>query len=139
MKQLFYVPIKDAMDGDMKYSRAIHTPQYEPSTHAPNIAELYKYTKYAELMCNINNSNVTEDEKKFLRLAASRHIVFNYAKIADYYAHASPEMQELMEQSALVILDIDDAIAYGYVKLSKKMDQLVSEAKQRSLELPKDD
>ena len=62
-------------------------------------------------------------------MAASRHIVFNYAKIADYYAHADKEMQELMEQSALVILDIDDAIANGYVKLSKDIEKLISESK----------
>ena len=75
---------------------------------------------------------MSEEEKKFLRFAASRHIVFNYALIADYYAHASAEMQGLMEQSALVILDINDAIANGYVKLSEKMKQLVEEEKQRS-------
>ena len=34
-----------------------------------------------------------------------------------------------MEQSALVILDIDDAIANGYVKLSARMNQLVEEAR----------
>jgi hypothetical protein len=58
--------------------------------------------------------------------------VFNYSLIADYYAHATPEMQDLMEQSALVILDIDDAIANGYVKLSAKMQQLVEEEKERA-------
>ena len=79
-------------------------------------------------MANIKNSNVSEEEKKFLKLAASRHIVFNYAKIADYYAHASKEMQELMEQSALVILDIDDAIANGYVKLSKDIERILEES-----------
>ena len=62
-------------------------------------------------------------------MAASRHIVFNYAKIADYYAHSNEEMQELMEQSALVILDIDDAIANGYVKLSKDIEKLIDSSK----------
>ena len=40
-------------------------------------------------------------------------------KIADYYAHSNTDMQNLMEQSALVILDVDDAIANGYIKFSK--------------------
>ena len=84
---------------------------------------------FSWLLRNINNSTVSEEEKKFLKMAAARHIVFNYSKIADYYAHANKEMQELMEQSALVILDIDDAIANGYVNLSAKMKQLVDEAK----------
>ena len=52
--------------------------------------------------------------------------MFNYSLIADYYAHASKEMQELMEQSALVILDIDDAIANGYVKLSSDIEKIMN-------------
>ena len=59
------------------------------------------------------------------RLAATRHIVFNYAKIADYYAHAGEEMQNLMEKSALVLIDIDDAIANGYIQLSKDIDEIM--------------
>jgi hypothetical protein len=57
------------------------------------------------------------DEKNFLLDAARRHNVFNYEKIADYYAHATPEMQNLMERSALVIIDFEKAIQLGYVKL----------------------
>lgn len=126
---LFEVERKTAMGDDTKYSRAIKVPQYNPSEIKPHIDSLIDYNKYSKLLADIKNSSVSEEEKKFLKLAASRHIVFNYARIADYYAHADKEMQELMEQSALVILDIDDAIANGYVKLSAKMNQLVDEAR----------
>ena len=126
---LFHVDKKTAMGDDTKYSRAIRTPQYVPSEEKPPISSLMDYSKYAKLLYNINHSNVSDEEKQFLRLAAGRHVVFNYAKVADYYAHADKEMQELMEQSALIILDIDDAIANGYVTLSAKMKQLVDEAK----------
>ena len=132
MKQLFFVPVKEAMGDDKKYSRAIKIPQYNPSEEVPKLESMLDLEKYSKLIYAINKSNVSEEEKKFLRFAASRHIVFNYALIADYYAHASSEMQDLMEQSALVILDINDAIANGYVKLSEKMKQLVEEEKQRS-------
>jgi hypothetical protein len=131
MKQLFYVPLKDAMGDDTKYSRAIKIPQYNPSKDTPNISSLINLDKYSKLVAAINKSDVSEEEKKFLKFAATRHIVFNYALIADYYAHTTSEMQELMEQSALVILDIDDAIANGYVKLSAKMKQLIEEEKKR--------
>lgn len=114
---------------DLKYSKKIEVPQYLPSREKPNIESLTDYTKYSKLIRDINNSTVSEEEKKFLKFAAARHIVFNYAKIADYYAHASAEMQELMEQSALIILDIDDAISNGYVKLSKDIEKLISESK----------
>ena len=132
MKSLFYTDAKTAMGDDTKYSRAIKVPQYVPSKVCPDISGLAITEKYGKLIANINKSNVSEEEKKFLKLAASRHIVFNYSLIADYYAHATPEMQELMEQSALVILDINDAIANGYVTLSAKMQQLVDEEKERA-------
>lgn len=134
MKQLFYAPVKSAMGEDTKYSRAITIPQYKPSEKKPHLEELFDCAKYSQLMKNINESNVSDDEKQFLRFAASRHISFNYAKIADYYAHSDKEMQELMEQSALVILDIEDAMMNGYVNLSKKMAQLVEEAKKKKEE-----
>lgn len=133
MKELFPVNRKSAMGDDTKYSRAIKIPQYTPSKVVPHIESLVDTTKYRELIRNINQSNVDEDQKRFLRLAAGRHVAFNYMRIADYYAHTSPEMQELMEQSALIILDIDDAIVNGYVKLSKRMEELVAEFKSRRL------
>lgn len=129
---LFNAPKKSAMGDDTKYSRAIKAPQYVPSKEKPHISSLTDMQKYTSLIAKINKSNVSEDEKKFLRFAASRHIAFNYALIADYYAHSDKEMQTLMEQSALVILDIDDAIANGYVALSEKMKQLVQEEKERA-------
>lgn len=60
-------------------------------------------------------------QKKFLRFGAYRHLCFNYSKIAEYYAHANKEMQELMEDSALVIIDFEDAIAKGYVQMSEQV------------------
>lgn len=130
MKQISFIKGKQLMDGDDKYSRAIRTPQYNPSKTKPNVAELCNHEKYSKLLRDIEKSNVSDEEKKFLKLAASRHIVFNYSKIADYYAHSSAEVQRLMEQSALVILDIDDAVANGYVRLSDRLNQLIDENKE---------
>lgn len=119
------------MGDDRKYSRAVRVPQYEPSTDKPDIHSLYNVEKYNRLVARIKKSSVSEEEKKFLLFAASRHIVFTYSRIADYYANSEKEMQELMEESALVILDMDDAIANGYVALSEKMQQLIDEEKER--------
>ena len=119
---------ENLVNADGKYVATIQVPQYIPSDKQPSLQELYNSKKYSELIAEINKSSVSEEEKNFLRLAASRHIVFNYAKIADYYAHATPEVQRLMESSALVILDVDDAIAKGYVRLSDKMKELLDNA-----------
>lgn len=112
---------------DKKYTTKVGVPQYLPSAECPRLDSLVNMTKYKELLRNINASHVSEEEKEFLRLAATRHLVFTYSKVADYYAHASKEMQELMEQSALVIIDINDAIANGYVKLSKNIKKIMEE------------
>lgn len=113
---------------DDKYVKKVQIPQYLPNSIKPKLYELCDLSKYKELLKNINLSSLNEDEKEFLKLAATRHIVFNYSKIADYYANSDAETQVLMEQSALVILDINDAIANGYVKLSKNIKKILEES-----------
>ena len=112
---------------DDKYSTSVGVPQYLPSAECPSIFQLVDDRKYKELIHNIEIADISEDKKAFLRMAAARHLVFNYSKIADYYAHSDATMQDLMEQSALVILDIDDAIANGYVKLSTELEKIMLE------------
>lgn len=115
-------------DENKKYSKKILAPQYVPSNVCPNIQELFNAEQYSKLVRDIKQSKVSPEEKEFLLKAATRHIIFRYDKIADYYAHASKEMQELMEHSALVIIDFDDAIANGYVRLSKAIDDIVGDS-----------
>lgn len=110
---------------DLTYTTKVGIPQYLPSQEKPDILALCDERKVLKLIDEINASNVTAEEKRFLIKAASRHYVFNYSRIADYYAHSSKEMQELMEKSALVLIDIDDAIANGYVELSSFIKNLM--------------
>ena len=69
----------------------------------------------------VYNHSLNKEHKEFLKLSATRHIVFNYEKIADMYAHSEKQMQEHMENSALVIIDFEKAIELGYVKLSEEI------------------
>lgn len=85
---------------------------------------MYDGFKEKTLIDEIERSNVTDEEKEFLISAAHRHCRFNFTAIAEYYAHATAEMQRLMEESALVIIDVNDAIANGYVRLSKGIEAL---------------
>ena len=57
----------------------------------------------------------------FLTAAATRHSVFNFDLIADYYSHSKPDLQQLMEDSALVIIDYDAAIANGFVNINRDL------------------
>ena len=88
-------------------------------------SDLYDDAKQKELESEILfETQITAEERAFLILASMRHVVFNYRNIAEYYAKASKPMQELMEKSALVIIDYKDAIANGYAKVSKRLREL---------------
>ena len=104
-------------EDDQKYSSKIEAPIYEPKNTKPHIMELCDKSKTHRLIKEIDQSSLSYEEKNFLIDAAKRHSVFNYEKIADYYAHSSIEMQKLMERSALIIIDFEKAIQYGFVKL----------------------
>jgi len=103
------------------YTKKVEVPVYVPKYEKPNIFELFNHKKTLELLQNIEKSNLTIEEKKFLTLAAYRHTVLYFDKIADYYAHSNKEMQELMEQSALVIIDFDKAIENGFAVLNNEL------------------
>ena len=111
---------------DNPYTTKINIPQYEIKGEEPEISELCDCTKTEELIKEIESANITKEQKDFLIKSAQRHLGFNYSKIAEYYAHQNKEMQELMEKSALVIIDYDDAIKNGYTELKKEID-LISE------------
>jgi hypothetical protein len=106
---------------ESEYVTHIKLPTYEPKNNKPDLIELVDKTKTSRLINGINQSKISDDEKSFLINAAQRHNVFNYQKIADYYAHASPEVQKLMERSALVIIDFNKAYSYGYIKLANEL------------------
>ena len=106
-------------DDDNPYTKLVATPIYEITGEKPAISDLYDTEKYKSLISEIEKANIPQAEKDFLSIAAQRHIVFRYDKIAEFYAHSTPETQQLMENSALVIIDFQKAIELGYVKLAK--------------------
>ena len=103
---------------ESQYTSKISTPNYEPKNKKPHVLELFDDSKTKRLINEINSSNLDQSEKNFLIEAARRHTIFNYSKIADYYAHSSQEVQHLMEKSALVIIDFEKAFELGFVKLA---------------------
>jgi hypothetical protein len=118
----FEIEPADKYDNDESdYSQKIESPIYEIKGEKPAITELVDTTKTKELTKKIKNSNLPEELKSFLSTAALRHNVFNYAKIAEYYAHADAEMKSLMEDSALVIIDFNKAIESGFVILTEEL------------------
>jgi hypothetical protein len=90
---------EEALDEDSPYTNKTNAPIYEPTGEIP------------------------DDVKAFLLSAAHRHTAFNYSKIADYYATAPTEIQSLFEDSALVIIDFEQAIQNGFVKLDQSVEE----------------
>lgn len=109
------------------YTAKIEIPHYEITGKEPDIKDLYDDTKTKQLIDKINNSEAKPEIKDFLIKAAQRHLVFNYSNIAEFYAHQNKEVQELMEESALVIIDTENAIRNGYMELIKGIDTLIEQ------------
>lgn len=103
---------------DDKYTLKVKIPQYEITGECPEISDMLDSSKADELIQEVEATDIPEEIREFLIQAARRHNVFNYRNIAEYYAHAEPEVQKLFEKSALVIIDVNDAIANGYVQLA---------------------
>ena len=109
------------------YTAKVEAPIYKPTGEKPELSDLADERKFQELLRQIESSKVSEQEKEFLRTAARRHIVFHYQKVAEYYAHAEKEMQELMEASALVVIDFKKSIELGFTKLTESIASQMAE------------
>ncbi len=103
------------------YSSRVTSPIYKITGEKPKTSELYDLSKTQELLNEIASKKLPEDVKLFLQFATYRHIVFNYENIAEYYAHCPSETQDLIENSALVIIDFKKAIEKGFVLLSDEV------------------
>ena len=119
---------EDDINNDL-LSKNIKAPTYKVTEKKPKITELLDTTRPDNLIEKImhyqrENNNITEEEVNFLTNAALRHTVFNYSKIADYYAHSNKDIQNFMEESALVLIDFDKAIENGFVELTEKLKEL---------------
>lgn len=111
------------------YSKSMKHIQYVPTMREKVSAEsCYNIKKYEELKKEIQEKDLPKDIKKMLLLAATRHIVFNYQLLAEFYSQAEKDVQELMEKSGLVIIDFDDAMENGYVELTETLKELKYEA-----------
>lgn len=111
-----------------QYAIKVETPIYEPTGEEPPVEELADDAKAAELLERVESADIPEEARDFLRVAAARHVRFDYGKIAEWYCHAPPEIQRLMEESALVIIDFDKAVEGGYVRVCERLRGIAGDA-----------
>ena len=124
----------DFLEEEEKKEESIYTekadvPQYEIKGDNPSLDQLCDTGKYKALIEEIemNRDEIGDEVAEFLEFAAARHIRFNYGAIAEYYAHASEEVQELMERSALVIIDMENAMRNGYVEMRTALEGMIED------------
>lgn len=105
------------------YTSKIDAPIYEPSDQKPIPSELRDRTKADQLIKEIKKAKLSKEIEDVLCDAAERHVVFRFDKLADFYAHSSQDIQNLMEESALVVIDFNKAIENGFVNLESNLDE----------------
>jgi len=115
---------------DNTYSRKIEAPTYEPTGEEPAIGDCVDTESVERLLAEIDNSNVSEEQKTMLRVCAYRHARINFENMAEYYAHQGEEMQNLMESNALVVIDYDKALQNGFVEMTKRLLELAPDAQE---------
>jgi hypothetical protein len=112
------------------YTDKVEVPPYAKIGDKPQLSQCYDDEYCGKLLKAIDASDLPENDKHFLRAAAYRHVVFNFQEIANYYAHSESHVQQLMEDSALVIVDLDAAIKNGWTRLGQALDAAYSEEKE---------
>lgn len=112
------------MGGELEnfYSDKVVSPVYEIKGEKVEIDELVNSEKANAFLEKIEKSGLNDKEKEFLRFASYRFLDFHFEKIAEFYAGASVEMKEIMEELALIIIDYDKALELGYVKLQENIE-----------------
>ena len=105
----------ESVDSVIELSDEYAEIHYEPKETHHEIKDLYKMTtQYDDMIERIEN----EELKKLLTIRKYQFCEFNFKKIADYYAYqATPEEQEAIETLALVILDRNNLIKYGFTNI----------------------
>lgn len=116
-----------ARDDRNIYTGRIITPVYEVTGDCPEVSSLVDKGKAEALLESIDQAQeLPDDVREFLRIAAARHYVLHFDRIAEYYAHAPAHIQRLMEDSCLVIIDFNKAIEQGYIRMSERLAALAS-------------
>jgi len=109
--------LQEEIEEEQRYTEKVESPVYEITGEQPAVSALADNAKTDELVAEINQADLPDEITDFLLKAAARHTVFDYRNIAEFYAHADEATQRLMERSALVVIDYDQAIEDGFVKL----------------------
>lgn len=117
------LPLKIASSGDYKELLDVSIPYYTPSDKAPDASELADLSEVEELNDIITKLEPEDALEPILRARAAFFADFDFQKIADYYAKADKETQELMKRLGLVIVIPKEAYERGMCDFREGFDE----------------
>lgn len=106
------------------YVQNTDSPIYEIQGEEPTIAECINLEDVALKIDKINKAKISKEQKTMLMACAYRFANIHFGNMAEYYAHQNKEMQELMEDLALVIVDFGKAIEMNLVEMDARMEKI---------------
>lgn len=106
------------------YTEKIVTPIYEIKGELPEIKELCDTKEYDDKIKKIEKAEIPNELKEFLKFSATRFLKFDFAKIAEFYAHQQKNIKEIFEDLLLVFIDYDKALEQGYIELTSEIEQI---------------
>ena len=97
------------------------TTYYEPVENDYQISDLYKEYEDLNMLKQLTDN---EDLQRLIDLRLAWFCEFNFKKIADYYAYKADETeQQIFEKLGLVLLDRNQMIEHGFLKLYEHLDE----------------
>lgn len=101
---------------------------YYETNKIVNKSDCFNLEYYQEAVNKIiNDISLTEEEKQFLLILASRQIIFKYENLANYYDKAGEKIRTYLEELHAVVVDKDKAILRGYIKYQNDYNDYIKE------------
>ena len=114
-----------------RYSPSMYYPIFDPSTDGVHhqIFEMVNTKRYKDALRAIDEvKDISDEEREFFKLAATRFIEFNFTPIAEQYCVSSPQARALFEKLALVYVSTTQAIANALIDCDNGFREYVDEA-----------
>lgn len=114
-----------------RYSPSMYFPIFDPAVDGKQhqLFEMVNTKRYNEALRAIDEvKDITDEEREFFKLAATRFIEFNFTSIAEQYCVSSPQARALFEKLALVYVSTTQAIANALIECDNAFREYVDEA-----------
>ena len=114
-----------------RYSPSMYFPIFDPAVDGKHhqLFEMVNTKRYKDALRAIDEvKDISDEEREFFKLAATRFIEFNFTPIAEQYCVSTPQARVLFEKLALVYVSTTQAIANALIDCDNGFREYVDEA-----------